>query len=120
MALEFCYPTDTSVISEPGLSDRLSASACLVCAGHSVETFLNLGRTPFANGFLTEKQLSAQEQTHPLEVGFCHDCSHVQLTTRVSPRLLFEEYLYLSSSSDTLKTHLTGLSALLTERYRLG
>jgi SAM-dependent methyltransferase len=33
--------------------------------------------------------------------------------------LLFEEYLYLSSASDTLKAHLTNLSELVSKRYHL-
>jgi len=95
-------------------------TTCIACAAESVERFLDLGRTALANKFLTREELSAPEPTYPLRVGFCHTCGHVQLIDAVSPATMFEDYLYVSSASDTLKGHLHSLSDLLVERYRLG
>jgi len=91
---------------------------CLVCAGGTVQQFLDLGDTALANKFLTAAEVSSPEPTYPLRVGFCHTCGHVQLTEMVPPPVMFEDYLYMSSASDTLKTHLYDLSDLLVERYR--
>jgi len=44
----------------------------------------------------------------------------VQLTEAVPPNLMFEEYLYVSSASDTLKAHLEDLSHLIVQRCHLG
>jgi SAM-dependent methyltransferase len=93
---------------------------CLVCGVESVEQFLDLGHTALANKFLTEEELSIPEPTYPLRVGFCRTCGHVQLTETVPPQTMFEDYLYISSASDTLKAHLYDLSDLLVERYQLG
>jgi SAM-dependent methyltransferase len=93
---------------------------CLVCGIETVEQFLDLGHTALANKFLTQEELSIPEPTYPLRVGFCRTCGHVQLTERVSPSAMFEDYLYISSASDTLKAHLYDLSDLLVERYQLG
>jgi len=96
------------------------ASECLVCASASVEEFLDLGRTALANKFLTAEELDRREEKYPLRVGFCHGCGHVQLVERVPPSAMFTDYLYISSASDTLKSHFDELSATLVDRYRLG
>jgi SAM-dependent methyltransferase len=93
---------------------------CIVCEMETVEQFLDLGSTALANKFLTEEELATPELTYPLRVGFCHTCGHVQLTEIVPPSAMFEEYLYMSSASDTLKAHFAALSDLLVQRYHLG
>ena len=92
---------------------------CIVCNQESVEQFLDLGQTALANKFLTREELSHSEPTYPLRVGFCYTCGHVQLTDVVPPPAMFEDYLYVSAASDTLKTHLHELSDVVVERYRL-
>jgi SAM-dependent methyltransferase len=94
-------------------------SCCIVCETRTVEQFLDLGFTALANKFLTQKELSLPEPTFPLSMGFCHTCGPVQLRERVSPKVMFEDYLYISSASDTLKAHLYELSDLLVEKYHL-
>lgn len=89
---------------------------CIVCAASRVEPFLDLGETALANKFLTVDELSAPEPTFALVVGFCHGCGHVQLTEHVPPAAMFEDYLYVSSASDTLKDHLWDLSDVVADR----
>ena len=101
----------------PETSDQLVR--CIVCERQTVEQFLDLGRTALANKFLTREELSTCEPIYPLQVGFCHTCGHVQLTETVPPSAMFEDYLYISSASDTLKAHLYAVSDLLVERYHL-
>ena len=95
-------------------------TSCLLCQSRAVEEFLDLGRTALANKFLTAEELSLTEPMYPLKVGFCHMCSHVQLTEIVPPSAMFEDYLYVSSASDTLKNHLLELSDVVVERQGLG
>jgi SAM-dependent methyltransferase len=90
-----------------------------VCSHQSVEEFLDLGQTALANKFLAHHELSQNEPTYPLRVGFCQTCGHVQLTDIVPPSAMFEDYLYISSASDTLKAHLYELSDVIVDRYRL-
>jgi SAM-dependent methyltransferase len=92
----------------------------LLCGLQTVQQFLDLGRTALANKFLSYEELGRPEPAFPLRVGFCHACHHVQLTDIVPPQAMFEDYLYISSASDTLKAHLYDLSDLVVERYRLG
>jgi hypothetical protein len=92
---------------------------CIVCGNTKVEQFLDLGSTPLANKFLSHDKLSLPEPTYSLRVGFCHDCHHVELSEAVPPSAMFDDYLYISSASDTLKAHLFDLSDIVTNRYRL-
>lgn len=98
----------------------MNPTRCLLCESESVEQFLDLGETALANKFLTQAELTCPEPTYPLRVGFCHACRHVQLTEMVPPSAMFEDYLYVSAASDTLKTHLYELSETLVRRFRPG
>jgi SAM-dependent methyltransferase len=102
------------------VSARRSRATCILCGADEVEEFLDLGETALANRFRTEHELGEREVVFPLRVGFCHACSHVQLTERVPPPEMFDEYLYVSAASETLRAHLHDVSDVVTERRGLG
>jgi SAM-dependent methyltransferase len=79
--------------------------ACRSCASADLVPILSLGCTPLANSLLTREQISQPETTYPLELIFCSDCALLQLTETVSPELLFRDYLYFSSFSETFLDH---------------
>jgi SAM-dependent methyltransferase len=106
---------DMATAVRPGVRSR-----CVVCSDTAVEEFLDLGTTALANKFLTREELARPEPKFPLRMGFCHSCGHVQLTEIVPPGLMFDDYLYVSAASDTLKAHLLELSDLLAHRHGLG
>jgi SAM-dependent methyltransferase len=56
---------------------------------------------PLANAYLTCEELARPEQKYPLDLAFCSACSLVQITETVPPDVLFREYLYFTSYSDT-------------------
>lgn len=101
-------------------SNHQKTTGCLVCRSERVEEFLSLGNTALANQFLRADEIGCYEFTYPLRVGFCRVCTHMQLMESVPPRMMFDNYLYISSASDTLKEHLWDLSDTLVGRYRLG
>ena len=105
------------------MTDRTSSNAvpsCLVCRSSDVEVFLDLGETALANKFLSADELDRPEPRFSLRVAFCHDCTHVQLAETVPPDAMFEDYLYVSSASDTLRAHFDDVSKTLVDRYQLG
>jgi SAM-dependent methyltransferase len=63
---------------------------------------LSLGRVPLANALLAQGQLTLREETFPLDLVFCPQCTLVQITETVAPEKLFREYSYFSSFSDTV------------------
>src|SRR4026209_940599 len=78
------------------------APTCRACGQGGLRPILSLGRTPLANALLTEQELNQPEATFPLDLVFCPSCSLVQITETVPPEVLFREYAYLSSFSDTV------------------
>jgi SAM-dependent methyltransferase len=78
---------------------------CRACGGRRVPLVLSLGRTPLANALLNADQLGRGEDTYPLDVVFCEDCTLVQITETVPPARLFSDYAYFSSFSDTMLRH---------------
>lgn len=76
---------------------------CLICGGSNLTNYLNLGDHPPANSYTaTPKE---ELETFPLRVNFCNDCYHSQLSHVVNPKLLFEDYLYVSGTTRTLDKH---------------
>lgn len=88
-------------------------TACRSCGCAELQEVLSLGRTPLANALLTAEQLTQPEETYPLELVFCSQCSLVQLIESVSPEKLFRDYVYFSSFSDTMLRHAQTLCSAL-------
>ncbi|MGQ9890046.1 MAG: class I SAM-dependent methyltransferase [Aggregatilineales bacterium] len=97
-----------------------SAFCCRSCGSLNLRLIFSLGRTPLANALLTAEQLGAPEPVYPLDVVFCSDCALVQITETVPPEVLFSEYLYFSSFSDTMLKHAEALADELTQVRGLG
>ena len=79
----------------------MTASACRFCAGQLRRSFVDLGRSPLSNGFLTAEQLRSMEPHYPLHAYVCENCLLVQLEEFASPDTIFSDYPYFSSYSDT-------------------
>ena len=88
-----------------------SRPACRSCSSLELQSILNLGSLPLANAFVTSARLNESDPTYPLDLVFCARCSLVQITATVSPDVLFLEYPYLSSFSDTTVRHAERLAA---------
>ncbi len=92
---------------------------CRACGGEPLESILDLGCTPLANRLLQESELGAEEPRFPLELVFCPHCTLVQITETVSPEVLFRDYVYFSSFSDTMLAHAGQLAESLIEQRGL-
>ncbi len=79
--------------------------SCRSCGKTGLQLILSLGNMPLANALLTEEQLSQSEPTYPLDLVYCPSCTLVQITETVPPEVLFREYTYFSSFSDTMLEH---------------
>ncbi|MFM7173957.1 MAG: class I SAM-dependent methyltransferase, partial [Caldilinea sp.] len=92
---------------------------CRICGAAELQAVLSLGHTPLANSLLTAAQLDSPEATYPLEVVFCPTCTLVQITETVPPEVLFGNYLYFSSFSDTVLHNARTLVEQLVQRRHL-
>ena len=61
------------------------------------------GRSRWPTSSCPPRSSTGPSRAYALTVGFCPDCTHVQLTEHVPPPDMFEDYLYVSSASDTLQ-----------------
>ena len=95
---------------------------CRFCKAPLVHTFLDLGRQPLANSYLTADQLAAgTEAAYPLHVRVCHRCFLVQADDAVPPGAIFDaDYAYFSSYSTTWVEHARRYAAAMAERFGLG
>ena len=75
--------------------------------------FLDLGRHPIANGFLTKEQLESNEEEFffDMKVGFDDETKLVSLMEFVDPPLMFNDsYMYHSSGSQTMRDHFASVA----------
>ena len=92
---------------------------CRVCDGTHIEVVLDLGEQPHCNTLIPAESLDEPEPVYPLRLGFCHDCTTVQIDHTVPKETMFSEYPYVSGTTETLRAHfgksaerLTGLLGL--------
>lgn len=83
---------------------------CRACGSGNLLLFLQLGPTPVPNGFLRAHHRHRAEKFYPLDVCFCKDCGLVQLAHVVSPKVMFKNYVYIPSTSETMLTHFAALA----------
>lgn len=93
-------------------------SSCRYCGSKNLSKFLSLGDQPPSNSFIPASQIK-DEIKYPLDVYFCENCFLVQLIDVVPAEIIFDDYVYLSSSSKALKKHYAKLARLLTKRFHL-
>jgi len=103
----------------PRLKGR-SRRICRGCGTPGLQTVLDFGDMPLANGLLTEAQLDQPEPRYPLALAFCSTCYLAQITHIVAPDQLFRDYPYFSSTSDTMVQHAREIADRLADRLGLG
>ncbi|HRA87072.1 MAG TPA: class I SAM-dependent methyltransferase [Planctomycetaceae bacterium] len=99
--------------------DGSSRVQCRSCGESGLNSILSLGSTPLANALLTEDRLGQAESTWPLDLAWCSHCSLVQITEAVPPELMFRDYAYFSSFSDTMVQHAKCIADRLAEKESL-
>jgi len=83
---------------------------CLLCDKIEVENIIVFPETPLANSLSSHKDKQNNQKFHPLNLGLCKECGHVQLTYRVPPSILFKDYPYLSNSNNETASRFSKLA----------
>ena len=104
--------------TESTAQDKYRKKACRYCGERLTEPFLDLGVMALANSFVPKEKLGTPEFRCPLRVVWCQRCHLVQLADVVPPDLMFSKYLYVSSTTKTLRDHFAEYAR--TARTRLG
>ena len=93
---------------------------CRLCGGRNLTPVLSLTATPPANAFIGLSRLGETQQTYPLTAFLCDGCAHLQLLDVVDPRVLFEDYVYVSGTSPTFVEHFRQYARALLEAFSPG
>lgn len=100
--------------------NRCREARCRSCDNVGLEPVLDLGLMPPSDRILTRDQLSEEERKFPLDVGFCSECSLLQILETVSPEFLFgPDYMYFSSFSPAWLEHCRSNAFDLIDRRKL-
>jgi len=83
---------------------------CRICGSGKFFEYLDLGKLPLANSYLTAKQIGKPEFSAPLAIRLCLDCGLSQLSHVVNPDIMFRHYLYVSSTPKTFRDHCDALA----------
>ena len=77
----------------------LKINNCLACGSNKLSEVLNLNKQPLANSY--NKSLKKKEKNYELKVNSCLICSHLQLSIAVDPKIIYQNYDYLSGTTKT-------------------
>ncbi len=92
---------------------------CRVCKAGQIEKVLDFGPTPLANAFLSKEEVNKEEYFYPLQVFFCKKCTMLQLGHAVSSKLLFDDYVYVSSTSPVFIQHFVDFALQVATQFNV-
>lgn len=83
-------------------------TVCRACNCYPLFPVFDLGVQPLANNFIRRGESHAGHA--PLKVMVCPKCTLAQLSVTVDPEVLYSNYLYVTSTSDTMRNHIDQLA----------
>ena len=86
----------------------LYKAECRVCGRKDLKEVISLGLSPLANNLLRE--LNQDEILYPLELNSCPNCFNCQLSFTVPANQMFDNYLYVSSTSKVFRNHFSEMA----------
>lgn len=92
-------------------------SKCRFCGSELNISFIDLGMSPLANGYIKKNETESSELFYPLHAYVCKECYLVQLEEYESPQNIFSEYAYFSSYSTSWLNHAKNYTDMITERF---
>jgi len=85
---------------------------CRTCFSKNLEMILDLGKHPLANAL---RDSEVYEERYPLELIGCLDCRLLQLSINVNPEIMFQEYLWVTGTSDAARNYCKDLAFKISE-----
>jgi SAM-dependent methyltransferase len=93
---------------------------CRFCNTPLTQTFVDLGMSPLCEDFVKPGKNNEMERFYPLHVYVCPECYLVQLEEFVSPEVIYRDYSYFSSYSDSWLDHSKRYADFIVERFDIG
>ena len=91
--------------------------SCRCCRNKNLKRILNLGLSPLANNLLDKPE--QKSDLYPLELDYCRICHNVQLSYAVPSEKMFDNYLYVSSTSQSFVNHFEEVANKYIEKFKL-
>ncbi len=76
---------------------------CRISNSNKIIEILSLGPQPLANSL--KKRQFQEEQKYPLSISFCEESSLLQLNETIKKEILFDSYVWVTSTSSTAKNY---------------
>ena len=92
---------------------------CRFCGELLDSTFADLGVQPLCETYLSPDQLKEKEPVYPLHVFFCKNCFLVQLEESITPKEMYKNYAYFSSSSKGWLKHCETYADMIIKKLNL-
>lgn len=93
-------------------------TACRVCESARIAQVLDLGVQPLANSLRRDREEVLP--TFPLVICRCDECGTIQLTETVAPEILFQEYVWVTGTSEGARRYSAVFCERLAQRTRDG
>ena len=100
------------------MTDVFRRKTCRLCESSRIEQALALTPTPIADAYLPASRRHEVQAVYPLDLFLCLECGHLQLVDVVDPKLLFENYLYVTNSSLGLVEHFRKLAENVIAQFK--
>lgn len=101
------------------LETRITASLCRFCKEPLHHRFVDLGMSPLSNAYVPIERQNQAEKFYPLHAYVCEHCFLVQLTEFESPDVIFSDYAYFSSYSESWLAHCQRYTENVIQRFAL-
>ncbi len=96
-------------------------SRCQICNSQKLHLILDLGHQPLCDTLLSPEMLNEPEETYPLRMMWCKDCTCVQIDYCVEGKVVYHpNYPYLSGISKPLADYQKNICLSLIKKYNLG
>jgi len=90
---------------------------CRSCESENLKNIVSLGMSPLANNLLSN--IEDEVDMYPLEIKHCQNCQNVQLSFVVPPKKMFDNYLYVSSTTESFKKHFKTAAYEFIQEFKL-
>jgi SAM-dependent methyltransferase len=87
---------------------------CRICNSERMQEILDLGIQPLANNLRSSKEQTL-EKKFPLILLRCSDCTSIQLSVNVNPNLMFQDYLWITGTSQSSRNHCDKLADYISQ-----
>jgi hypothetical protein len=78
---------------------------CRLCGKKNLTNVLHLEASPLPDEYVTAGRIKKAQPRFPLDLMLCKTCGHVQLKVVVYPEIIYQDYLYQTTSSLGLVNH---------------